>query len=282
MITELLDFGGRSRLPSILQTEAAECGLACLAMIASYHGHRIDLNILRRRHPVSLNGVTLRGLIQVANQMHLACRPLRFELHDIKLLSLPAVVHWDLNHFVVLKAVSTRGVVIHDPALGVRTYPLAVASRHLTGVALELSPTQNFTPIKETARLPFRTFWGHLNGMASPLTQIFALSVVLELLIIAAPFYMQLTVDEVVARGDASLMLTLALGFGLLTAINVATFALRSHIALVVQNAVHFHMGARLFHHLVRLPLSFFEKRHIGDVLSRFQSNRSATYWPRA
>ncbi len=108
--------------------------------------------------------------------------------------------------------------------------------------------------------------------MGTPLVQIFALSVILELLVVAAPFYMQLTVDEVIARGDGSLMFTLALGFGLLTAINVATFALRSHIALVVQNAVHFHMGARLFRHLVRLPLSFFEKRHIGDVLSRFQS----------
>jgi ATP-binding cassette, subfamily B, bacterial CvaB/MchF/RaxB len=272
MIHTLLDFGGRSRLPSILQTEAAECGLACLAMIASYHGHRIDLNTLRRRYPVSLKGVTLRGLIQVADQMHLACRPVRFELHDIRLLTLPAVVHWDMNHFVVLKAITSKGVIVHDPASGSRMYLFAEASRHLTGVALELSPTEGFAPKNEKARLPLQAFWGHLSGMGAPLTQIFVLSVILELLVVAAPFYMQLTVDEVIARGDASLMLTLALGFGLLTAINVATFALRSHIALVVQNAVHFHMGARLFHHLIRLPLSFFEKRHIGDVLSRFQS----------
>jgi ATP-binding cassette subfamily B protein RaxB len=272
MIGTLLDVGSRSRLPSILQTEAAECGLACLAMVASYHGHRIDLNTLRRRHPVSLKGVTLQGLIQVANQIHLAWRALRFDMHDIGSLTMPAVVHWDLNHFVVLKAVSTKGIVIHDPAFGVKSYPLSVASKHLTGVALELWPTTGFTPKTEKTQLPFRAFWGHLSGMGSPLVQIFALSVILELLVIAAPFYMQLTVDEVVARGDSSLMLTLAIGFGLLTAINVATFALRSHIALVVQNAVHFHMGVRLFHHLIRLPLSFFEKRHIGDVLSRFQS----------
>ena len=141
MIHTLLDFGGRSRLPSILQTEAAECGLACLAMIASYHGHRIDLNTLRRRYPVSLKGVTLRGLIQVADQMHLACRPVRFELHDIRLLTLPAVVHWDMNHFVVLKAITSKGVIVHDPASGSRMYLFAEASRHLTGVALELSPT---------------------------------------------------------------------------------------------------------------------------------------------
>lgn len=272
MIQSLLDFGGRRRLPSILQTEAAECGLACLAMVASYHGHRIDLNTLRRRHPVSLKGVTLRGLIQVANQMHLACRPLRFEVEALRQLTLPAIVHWDMNHFVVLKAVTGRGIVIHDPASGEKTFPLAEASKHLTGVALELSPADGFAPKNETARLPFRIFWGQMPGMSAPLVQIFTLSVILELLVIAAPFYMQITVDEVVARGDVDLMLALALGFGLLTAISVATSALRSHIVLVVQNAVHFQMGARLFHHLVRLPLSFFEKRHIGDVLSRFQS----------
>jgi ATP-binding cassette, subfamily B, bacterial CvaB/MchF/RaxB len=227
---------------------------------------------LRRRHPVSLKGVTLRGLIQVANQMHLACRPLRFDLGALRQLRLPAIVHWDMNHFVVLKAVTGKGIVVHDPASGENAISLAEASKHLTGVALELSPAEGFAPKNETARLPFRIFWGQMPGMSSPLVQIFTLSVILELLVIAAPFYMQITVDEVIARGDVDLMLALALGFGLLTVINVATSALRSHIVLVVQNAVHFQMGARLFHHLVRLPLSFFEKRHIGNVLSRFQS----------
>jgi ATP-binding cassette, subfamily B, bacterial CvaB/MchF/RaxB len=272
MIQSFLDVGGPRRLPSILQTEAAECGIACLAMVAAYHGHRIDLNTLRRRHPVSLNGVTLRGLMQVASQMQLACRPLRFELGGLRQLSLPAIVHWDMNHFVVLKVVTKKGIVIHDPASGVKTYPLAEATKHLTGVALELSPAEGFAPKNEKARLPFRIFWGQTPGIASLLAQVFILSVILELLVVAGPFYMQLTVDEVIARGDADLMLALALGFGLLTTINVATVALRSHIVLVVQSAVHFHIGARLFHHLLRLPLSFFEKRHIGDVLSRFHS----------
>ncbi len=272
MIRDLLDFSARRRLPSIMQTEAAECGLACLAMVASYHGHRIDLNTLRRRHPVSLNGVTLRGLIQVASQMQLTSRPLRFELDGLRQLRLPAIVHWDMKHFVVLKAVTGAGVVIHDPADGVRTYPLAEASKHLTGVAVELSPAEGFAPKNEKTRLPFNVFWRQVPGTGSPLVQVFILSVILELLVIAAPFYMQLTVDEVVARGDVDLLSTLALGFGLLMVLNVATTAMRSHIVLVVQNTLHFQIGARLFHHLIRLPLTFFEKRHIGDILSRFQS----------
>ncbi len=272
MIEGLLNFGGRDRLSLIRQTEAAECGLACLAMVASYHGHRIDLNTLRRRHPVSLSGVTLRGLIRVANQLGLACRPLRFELDHLRQLRLPAILHWDLNHFVVLKAVTGRGIVVHDPAAGEKTFTTAEASKHLTGVALEITPAEGFSPRDERARLPFTAFWGGARGLAHPLVQIFALSAILEVLVIAAPFYMQITVDEVIARGDADLLMVLALGFGLLTLITVATTALRSQVILVVQNFLHFQIGARLFHHLLRLPLAWFEKRHVGDVLSRFGS----------
>ena len=127
-----LNFSGQGRLPVIQQTEAAECGLACLAMISSYHGRRIDLNTLRRRHPVSLKGATLRALIQVASQMHFVCRPVRFELGHLRRLHMPTIVHWDMNHFVVLKSVTRRGILVHDPASGKRFFPIAEASKHLT------------------------------------------------------------------------------------------------------------------------------------------------------
>ena len=268
----LLYFGSRGRLPVIRQTEAAECGLACLAMISSYHGHRIDLNTLRRRHPVSLKGVTLRALIQVASQMDLACRSLRFELGQLRQLHLPAIVHWDMNHFLVLRSVTRRGIVVHDPASGERFFPIAEASKHLSGVALELSPSEGFLPKDERARLPFSTFWTQLRGSTHALVQILILSVVLEAFVIASPFYLQLTIDEVIARGDADLLIVLALGFGLLTAIKVASSAIRSLVLLIVQNVLHFQIGDRLFRHLVRLPIAYFEKRHIGDILSRFTS----------
>src|SRR5215203_1043721 len=160
----VLSFAGRAHLPIIRQTEAAECGLACLAMVASYHGHRVDLNTLRRRHPASLNGITLRGLIQVASQLHLVSRPLRLELEHLKQLRLPAILHWGMNHFVVLKAVTRKGIVVHDPASGEKFYPLQEASKHLTGVALELAPSESFIIQDERARLPLSAFLGHLSG----------------------------------------------------------------------------------------------------------------------
>jgi ATP-binding cassette, subfamily B, bacterial CvaB/MchF/RaxB len=265
-------FNIHHRLPVILQTEASECGLACLAMIAGYHGHRVDLGTLRRRHPVSLKGVTLKSLIQVAKELHFSCRALRFELDHIRQLQLPAILHWDMDHFVVLKKVTSTHLVLHDPAYGVRRVSISDVGRHVTGIAVELFKAENFVPIEEKARLRFSTFWRHMRGTAHSLTQVFILSLILEIFVIASPFYLQLAIDEVIARGDADLLLVLVCGFGLVVALKVISAAIRSFILLILQNSLNFQMGARLFRHLIRLPISYFEKRHVGDVLSRFTS----------
>src|SRR3954447_2187683 len=144
MLQDLLNFSGRRRLPVNLQTEAAECGLACLAMIASFHRYRVDLNTLRRRFPVAMAGGTLEALMPLAEQLQLPGRPLKFDLDNLRQLRLPAVVHWDMNHFVVLKAVTVKGIVVHDPAVGEKFFTMAEASRRLTGVALEITPTDAF------------------------------------------------------------------------------------------------------------------------------------------
>src|SRR5689334_18933681 len=157
MLTNLINPRGNGRLPVVLQTEATECGLACLVMVAAYYGHAIDLNTLRRRYPISMKGVTLKGLMQVAGQMGLSSRALRIEPGHLRQLSAPAILHWDMDHFVVLKAVTSRdggSIVVHDPAMGERTLPLAEASKHITGVALELAPSTEFVRKDERARLP--------------------------------------------------------------------------------------------------------------------------------
>ena len=106
-LIDALSFGGgRRRLPMILQTEGTECGLACLAMIAARHGFDSDLATLRRRFSVSMKGATMADLVRVAGQLHLNPRAVRAEMEHLPQLELPCVLHWDLNHFVVLKEVS--------------------------------------------------------------------------------------------------------------------------------------------------------------------------------
>lgn len=160
---DLLRFSGRPRLPMIQQTEAAECGLACLAMVLGFHGHRVDLNTLRRDHPISLKGATLKNLMNTASRLGLNSRPLRGEVDELDQLALPAILHWDLNHFVVLKSVG-RHIVIHDPAFGERRLTEAEVSKHFTGVALELAPAETFQKKDDMQRMRLTDFWSQAIG----------------------------------------------------------------------------------------------------------------------
>ena len=149
------------RLPIILQAEAAECGLACIAMVAGYHGYATSLAELRRRFSTSLNGSTLKALMEMSDSIGFTCRPIRLDLDEIEQLKTPSMLHWDLSHFVVLRRANRRGLWIHDPALGERHLSLEDASRHITGVALELTPTPQFQkkddPQRVRAIRPLRT-----------------------------------------------------------------------------------------------------------------------------
>ena len=268
----LLKLFSANKLPTILQTEAAECGLASLAMIANYYGHKIDLNTLRQNHPVSLKGVGLQGLMKIADRLHFATRALRLELDELKNLQCPAILHWNLNHFVVLKNVTARSIIIHDPARGEHTHSYEEASKLFTGVGLELTPTKEFECKDEEQKARLSDFWQRLTGIKKILFQVLVLSLLLQMFAVVSPFFMQLVIDEVVVSHDIELLKILALGFLLLMFIHAGVTALRSLIIVNMGTQLNIQMANNLFRHLIRLPLSYFEKRHIGDIVSRFGS----------
>lgn len=267
-----LQFFSRRKMPVIQQNEVAECGLACLAMVAGFYGYRCSLSELRNRFNLSLQGSTLIDLICFAEHLHLSSRPLRIEIEQLAQLKFPAILHWDMNHFVVLENVKGFNCVIVDPINGRNVMTLEQVSEHFTGVALELLPTSDFKPKVKIERLRFRDFWSRVTGLKRSLSILLVLALLLQLFAIAAPYYIQLVVDDVLLTGDEQLLIVLALGFGLLLLFDTATTALRGFVILQLGSALNLQMAANLFHHLVRLPLNFFEKRHIGDVLSRFSS----------
>jgi ATP-binding cassette, subfamily B, bacterial CvaB/MchF/RaxB len=264
-----LGLSGR-RLPVILQTEAAECGLACIAMIAAHHGLQSDLPTLRQRFPTSLKGATMADLVRIAAQLQLNSRALRAEMTHLSQLATPCILHWDLNHFVVLKEVVRGTAVVHDPARGVRHLPLAEVSKHFTGVVLELNPQVDFKPRTEKQTVTLRRLLGHVTGLRRSLLQIFTLALVLEAFLLLTPFFMQWVVDSVLVSLDRDLLVTLGVGFGLLVLIQVATGAIRSWAVLHLSTTLNLQWLSNVFAHLMRLPVAWFEKRHTGDVLSRF------------
>ena len=268
----LLRFSGRNRVPVIHQTALSECGLACLAMVAGYHGFRTDLNSLRRRFQVSLKGATLKGLMETADRLNLASRPLKLGVEQLRDLDTPAILHWDMNHFVVLTGFSGKKAVIHDPGQGKRYVDPESLSRHFTGIALELTPAPGFEEKDERRAMKLTGFWSRITGFKRAIIQVLLLSLALQVFALGGPFYMQLVVDEALISHDANLLAVLAIGFLLLVLIETAAGMLRSWVVLMLSSLLNIQMASNLFRHLVRLPLSYFENRHIGDTVSRFGS----------
>ncbi|OCW97273.1 peptidase domain-containing ABC transporter [Alishewanella sp. HH-ZS] len=256
----------------IYQSEAAECGLACMAMVANYHGHQLDLTTLRNRYSVSFKGANLQQLMLLGNQLGLAGRALKLELEDLGKLKTPCVLHWEMNHFVVLKKVHRGAITILDPAQGERRLPFKEVDKAFTGIALELTPTTEFKTVDERVRLGLTAFWSKAQGLWLSLFKLFLLSLLLQLFLLASPYYTQLVVDEVLISHDQPLLVVLALGFSLLVLIQVITQTLRGWVVLHLSSTLSVQMATNLMRHLLNMPLSYFDKRHMGDVVSRFGS----------
>ena len=264
----------RARLPfdQAQQRSQLEAALASLAMVAGFHGYETDLATLRRQFAISLKGATLKRLIDIAARMGLGTRALRCELEELKELRTPAILHWGMGHFVVLKRMVRGGIEIHDPAIGARIVKTPEVSRHFTGVALELTPTDGFEKKREKNLLKLSTLAKFAPETVGGLIQAIVLSLIIELCVLTAPFYMQFVIDEAILKGDGGFLTAIAVGFAMVTLFSVVATALRGLTLQFVSSALSFDMEAKVFHHLLRLPLDWFHKRQVGDVQSRFHS----------
>ena len=261
-----------ARVPVVLQSEAPECGIACLAMVASYHGHRTDLSAMRLRLSPSLKGITMKHIAQIAETMGMTARGVQVPLESLGKLRAPAVLHWDMNHFVVLTNVAGRKLTIHDPARGKRVMTMDEASRHFTGVAMEFTPTTGFQKKDEREKIHSWQLLSVAQGLKGTIAQILLLSFALEVFAIAMPFYLQLVVDRVLVGRDQDLLTVLGVAFLTLVTIQVAVTAVRAWVGVFLSTNINLKLLTTLFNHMLRLPLSWFEKRNIGDIVSKFRS----------
>ena len=275
-----LNFSSIKSIPLILQAEIAECGLASMAMVASFYGHQLDMPAMRKRFSANLKGMNLQQLIDVGDSLGLASRALQCPIDEAHKLATPCILHWDMNHFVVLTKVSgnvkAKGgkstFSINDPAVGKRTLTFDEFGKHFTGICLELTPTSQFEVKQEKARMKFTQLWSSMSGLKSGLVKLVALSLVLQLFALMSPYYMQWVVDEVLVSFDEPLLTVLAMGFGLIVIISTVTNAVRSWLILRLSSVLNMQMGVNLLRHLLRLPMNYFESRHVGDIVSRFGS----------
>ena len=241
-------------------------------MIAGYYGHRTTLRELRSKFRLSMRGTTLATLRDCAEKMGLSCRAVRAELKELAQLRAPAILHWELDHFVVLMSVNRHGLKLVDPALGARRLTLEEASPRFTGVALEVAPTPAFEKKKAAGSVKLSSFLSAFKGLGRPLVAVFTMTLVLQVFALIMPLNMQFTVDRGIRQGDMNIVVALAVGFGSIALISGLTGYFRSLLVLYLSNTAAFRMVGGLAHHLLRLSDAWFSARHTGDVLSRFGS----------
>ncbi|WP_141454133.1 peptidase domain-containing ABC transporter [Pseudoxanthomonas sp. z9] len=256
----------------IIQSEAAECGLACLAMILAHHGRHIDLATLRGQNGMSLKGATLQQLIDVAGRQGLLARPLRLELAELDQLQLPCILHWDLNHFVVLTGVSGKSLTVMDPATGLRKLAMNEVSNRFTGVALELRPGMDFKEEKPKPSVSFRQLAGSIGGLKRSLLHILLLSLALQVFTLISPLLTQGVIDHVLVSADTDLLSVLIVAFSLLLVLQIAIGLMRTWAGIHLSMHLGLQWNGNVLAHLLRLPVEFFEKRHLGDITSRMGS----------
>ncbi len=237
------------RVPLVMQCEVSECALACLAMISGYYGCPINVASLRQMVAIGTQGMNLKQIMEVASQIKFTSRAVQCEVEELEQLTLPCIIHWDLNHFVVLTKVCNGKVDINDPAQGKRQLSTIEFARSFTGIALELYPSTTFKKQNKRASMRINQLWEKVHGLKRTLATLLMLSMVIQSAALIVPYYMQWVVDNVLLSHDTPLLMVLALGFALLTLIKTGVTAFRSWLVVRFSSALNIQMGANLFHH---------------------------------
>lgn len=265
-------FRQKLKLPVILQDETTECAHACVAMVSQYFGHAIDLRAIRKMCPPNGRGMNALAIHQLLDTLHLKPRALRVPLEEIGFIQCPAIIHWEMNHFVVLKQVKKNAVIIHDPAFGERTCSLTEFSAAFTGIIIEVDKASDFKAIYDQQTLTLHALLQSFQGIHHIIAVLLLLSLTVELCALLNPLFLQFVTDQVIGFHDMNNLTLFAAGFILLIAFQVFTEYARGNLVIYISHHITAQFSAFVAEHLLKLPLSFFENRHKGDILSKFQS----------
>ncbi|MEA5535802.1 ABC transporter transmembrane domain-containing protein [Crocosphaera sp. XPORK-15E] len=261
------------RYPFYAQQSASDCGAACLVMVARYWGKKLSVNRLRDIANVDRNGASLRGLCHAAESIGFSTRPVKASLNKLAQQQLPAIVHWDGKHYVVVYEITKKEVVIADPAVGQKTISHGEFKENWTGYTLLLQPTVSLKDTKESTT-PFWQFFELVKPHGLVLFEIFIASLFIQIFGLITPIFTQLILDRVVVQRSGVTLFAVGLGLIIFSLFRVAMMGLRQYLLDHTANKIDITLIVAFINHTLRLPLGFFESRYVGDIISRVQENR--------
>ena len=261
------------RYPFFAQQSASDCGAACLVMVSSYWGKRFSINRLRDIANVDRNGASLRGLSAAAESIGFSTRPVKASLDSLAKQKLPAIIHWEGKHYIVVYEINRKHVIVADPAIGQRTLSHAEFKVNWTGYTLLLQPTVMLKDAKETSTL-FWQFFELIKPHGLVMLEVLIASVFIQIFGLITPLFTQLILDRVVVQRSELTLTAVGIGLLIFSLFRVAMTGLRQYLLFHTANKLDLALIVGFIRHTLRLPLSYFESRYVGDIISRMQENR--------
>jgi ATP-binding cassette subfamily B protein len=262
----------RRRVPFVPQIEVTECGAACVTMVLAYHGHHAPLSELRQACGVSRSGADALALVRAARRYGLAANGLKVEMDQIGQLALPAILHWDFEHFIVLERLKRKRAILVDPASGRRAISLEEMGRHFTGIALALQPSPSLRPRKRV-RPSLAKYREIFRSSLPNLAQILLASIGLQIVGLIFPVATQILLDSVIVPQQRAWLYGLCFGLAAAVLTKALLTLVRSFVVQGLRNLLDFTLMTRFLDHLLHLPLGFFLQREAGDLVQRVHSN---------
>ncbi|MBD2136169.1 peptidase domain-containing ABC transporter [Anabaena sp. FACHB-1237] len=261
------------RYPFFAQQSAADCGAACLVMISRYWGKNSSINKIRDLTNISRNGASMRSLSAAAETIGFTTRPVKASLDKFAEQELPAIAHWEGRHYIVVYKITKKYVIVADPAIGQRQISLDEFQASWTGYALLLQPTNL---LKETpeASSPFWQLFDLVKPHFQVILEVFIASILIQIFGLVTPLFTQLLLDRVIVQGSTLTLNTVGLGLLIFSLFRVTINGLRQYLLDHTANRISVALMVGFIKHTFRLPLSFFESRYVGDIISRVQENQ--------
>ncbi|WP_414575067.1 ABC transporter transmembrane domain-containing protein [Anabaena sp. CCY 9402-a] len=261
------------RYPFFAQQSASDCGAACLVMVSRYWGKRFSVNRLRDIANVDRNGASLRGLSTAAESIGFATRPVKASLDQLAKQNLPAIAHWEGKHYIVVYQITPKHVIVADPAIGQRTLTHQEFKADWTGYTLLLQPTVFLKDTQEVTT-PFWQFFELVKPHGLVMLEVFIASIFIQIFGLITPLFTQLILDRVVVQRSELTLFAVGLGLLIFSLFRVAMTGLRQYLLDHTAKKIDAALIVAFIRHTLRLPLSFFESRYVGDIISRVQENR--------
>ena len=258
--------------PFFEQQSDSDCGVACLVMISRYWGKRFNVNQLRQIANVNREGSSLRGLITAAESIGFSPQAVKTDLPHLAKQNLPAIVHWQGNHYIVVYKITPKKVIVADPKIGRRILPWREFRANWTGYTLLLQPTALFEQIPEAQNNLWK-FFELLKPHRLVVIEILIASIMIQIFGLITPLFTQLLLDRVVVQHSSVSLIAIGLGLLIFGTFRVIMASLRQYLLFHTANRIELALVVGLINHTFRLPISYFNTRYVGDITSRIQEN---------